>query len=404
MKLFLLLALAPLLAAAVPARAVSSVEGAVEDGAVLFDGSGRYAKAVSPDAAPEDRARLLADFKKQVTINDHGNPAEREALDSMLARMMESPSAREVAARFIAADARVELTLEDIPGSTIATVDGKKTLWGTRGLTETNKVPPRVVLNKFFMQYDRDYGIGTLAHETLGHALEAQTSGDVGRAYLYNTNEEENARMIGWLVRTELEVKPEPEIWQYMESPEANRESLKMASVYYALTLTSEEMKDPAPQYTKRLAAAEKSLKGLDGKVEKYEEWKKLLAHFVNDHKMDAASFQSRKDDIENALKAIPSSKKNFEGIKKALQGQLTFFGTENGKQYLAALAVASEDEYFRKKDAVILERRERLAGLLQGTTQASTAPPPPAGQITWAQFTELVKKDKESCPFGGPK
>lgn len=403
LRLFLLLVLAQLAVAAVPARAASDLDDSAREGSVLFDGAGRYAAAVSPAAAPEDRARLLADFKKQIVMNDHGNPAERAALDSMLARMMDSPTAREVAAKFVEEGARVEISLEDIPGSTIATVEGKKTLWGTRGFTETTKVPPRVVLNKYFMENERDYGIGTLSHETLGHAFEAQRAGPGLRGlYLYNTDEEENARMIGWLVRTELEVKPEAEIWRYMESPEANAESLKMASVYYALTLTSEEMKDPVPAYEKRLADAGKALDQLAGRIEKYEEWKKIIAHLVNDHKMDPASFQSRRDDVENALKGIPKSQKNYADIKTALQGRLAYFRTEEGKQYLLALAAESENEYFKNKDAVILDRRGRLSGLLIGKPQESTAPPPLAGQITWQQLAELAKKDKESCSLGG--
>lgn len=403
LRLFLLLVLAQLAAAAVPARAASSLDESAREGSVLFDGAGRYAAAVSPAATPEDRAKLLADFKKQIVMNDHGDPAERAALDSMLARMMDSPTAREVAEKFVEEGARVEISLENIPGSTVATVEGKKTLWGTRGFTETWKVPPRVVLNKFFVENEKDFGIGTLAHETLGHAFEAQRAGpELGGLYLYNTDEEENARMIGWLVRTELEVKPEAEIWRYMESPEANAESLKMASVYYALTLTSEEMKDPVPAYEKRLADAGKALTQLNGRIEKYEDWKKIIAHLVNDHKMDSASFQSRRDDVENALKGIPKSQKNYTDIKTALHDRLAYFATDKGKQYLLALAAASESEYFKRKDAVILDRRERLSGLLIGKPQESTAPPPLAGQITWQQLADLAKKDKESCSLGG--
>ena len=405
LKLFLLIVLAPLLAFAVPARAASYPEEDAEQGSSMFDGMGRYSAAAAPAATVEDRAKLLAAFKKQIVINDHGIPAERAALDSMLARMMESPTAREVAAKFIKENAKVEITLENIPGSTIATVDGKKTLWGPRGMTETTKIPPRVVLNKFYMQYEKDFGVGTLAHETLGHAFEAQRAGDAlgGGIYLYNTDDEENARMIGWLVRTELEVKPESEIWGYMQDPEANRESLKMASAYYAVTITSEEMKDPVPVYEKRLIDADKELAKLNGKTEKYETWKKIVAHFTDVHKMDPASFRSRLDDIDNALKSIPATQKNLAAIKTALQGWLAFFPTADGKLYLGTLARESDNAYFKKKDAVILERRERLSGLLLGKPQ-ETAPPPPAGQITWEQLSELLKKDKESCFFGGPK
>ncbi len=383
-----------------------SLDADSAESSVLFDGAAESrAKAVAPSPAGADRERLEAEFRKQIVIDDHGDPAERKALDSMISRLLESASARELAAKFIKEDAKIELSFEDIPGSVVATVEGRKTIWGTRGFTETTKNPPRVVLNKFFMQYERDFGVGTLAHETLGHAFEAQRAGgDLGGIYLFNTDEEESARLVGWLVRTELEVKPEAEIWNYLQSPEENRESLKMGSVYYALTLTSAEMKDPVPAYEKRISDADKALAQLNGRTENYEGWNRIVDHLVNKHKMDAASFQSRRDDIANALKAIPAGKERLSDIKAALRGRLAYFSTGEGKLYLDRLAKEADNDYFRQKDAVILERRERLSGLLLGTAPDTSPPPPLAGQITWQQLSELAKKDKDSCPFGGLK
>ncbi|MCX5791324.1 MAG: hypothetical protein NTY45_03770 [Elusimicrobia bacterium] len=400
-RLFLFLALAPLAVVAVAARAVADPEEAAQEGSVMFDGGSRYAAAASPQATAQDRAQLLAEFKKHIEMDDHGVPAERAAMDSMLAKMMESSTAREIAARFIKENARVKFSLGEIPGSTVVTVDGQKTVWGTRGYTQVDKNPPCVVMNKLYMQEGVEPGAGTLAHEMLGHALEKQLAGGLKDVYVYNTDEEENARLIGWLVGAELNFKPDDETWAYMQNPDENREYIKLMSPYYSLTLTSEEMKDPVPLYKKRFATAEKELKKIPETEKNRRNWAKIVDHFVNIHKMDAASFQTIRENISNGLKYLPVARGNLEQIKEALQERITFFESEEGRAFLAKLAKEADGEYFRQKDAVILERRERLAAQLAGKTQESFRTPPAVGQVTWDQLVELWKGEKKSCASG---
>ena len=373
------------------------------ENAAFFDGAAKYrAEAANPSPAAEDKARLVAEFKKQIIFNDHGNPAERAALESMISRMMDSPTAREIAVKFIKEDAKVAFSFEDIPGSTVVTVDGRKNIWGTRGYTSVNKNPPAVVMNKLYMQEGMSAGEGTLAHEMLGHAFEKNLAGDLESVYKYNTDEEENARLIGWLVATELNAAPEEETWAYIQNPDKDREYIKMMSPYYSLTLTSSEMKDPVTFYKKRLADADKALKRLPKSIKNNREWGEIVNHFVNKHTMDPASFQTIREDIDNSLKYIPVAQKNLEKIKEALQERITYFAGKEGKAFLRKLAIDSDNEYFKQKDAVILERRERLAGLLRGKTQESFKTPPAVGQVTWDQLAELWENDKKTCPSAG--
>jgi len=397
-RLFLFLALAPLAVVTVAARAMADPEEETAEGSAMFDGATRYEAAVSSGATAEDKAQLLAEFKKHVEIIDHGVPAERTALESMLARMMESSTAREIAVRFIKNDAKVKLTFEDMPGSTVVTEDGKKAVWGMRGRTEVDKVPPRVVMNKLYMQDGVEPAYGTLAHEMLGHALEKQLAGDLTRVYIYNTDEEENARLIGWLVTAELGLKPDSETWAYMQNPDENRDYIKLMSPYYSLTLTSDEMKDPVPLYKKRMADADKALKRIPRTAQNRRDWAKIIDHFVDKHKMDPAAFQTIREDISNGLKYAPVSEANLTNIKAALQERLTFFGTEEGKAFLKKLAKAADSDYFKQKDATILERRERLAGRLAGKTPDSFRTPPAVGQITMEQLAKLWEDDKKNC------
>ena len=403
-SLLLLLALAPLTAVAAAAQGAPSPESAAAESSVLFDGASRYATAASPQATPEDKAQLLAELKKHVAMDDHGVPAERDAMDSMLARMMDSPTARELAVKFIKEDAKVKFTLEDMPGSTVVTVDGKKAVWGTRGFSSIDKAPPTVVLNKLFMQPDVDTGAGTLAHEMLGHTFEKQrTSGDLDGVYQYNNDEEENARLIGWLVEAELNLKPDDETWAYMQDPDANTEYIKMMAPCYALTLTSEEMKDPVPVYTRRLADADKVAQNAVRNAKFRSNWTLIIGHFVGvSHKMDPAAFEARKEDIATGDKYFPIAQDNIKKIKEALQERITYFSSDEGKQFLAKLAKEADSDYFQKKDAQIMERREKLSGLMLGKTPDSFRAPPAVGQITWDQLVGIWEKDKNlPCASG---
>jgi hypothetical protein len=375
------------------------------DGSVLFDGADKYqAIAANPSPAAEDKAQLAAELKKHIIFNDHDNPSERTALDSMISRMMDSATAREIAVKFIEADAKATISLEERPNSTVVTVDGKKTIWGSRGYTSYRKNPPAVVLNKFYMQYDSDFGISVLAHEMLGHAFERQRAGDALKEIrYYNQDEEENARLVGWLVATELAVKPEDEIWSYMQNPDESMAAIKFWAPDYAITLTSEEMKNPVPVYKKRLAKVEKSLATLSKVAERDKLLIKSVDHFVNEHKMDPASFRTIRSDIENDINDLPREQKTLTAVRDALRRNLTDFSTSDGKIFLKQLTKAANSDYFKNKDAMIIERRKRLEGLLLGKTQASFRTPPETGQITWDQFSDLIKKDGK-CALGRGK
>lgn len=388
-----------------------SLEADSEKNAVLFDGASRSrAKAGKPPhaagaAKDKDRERLAAQFKEQLTIDDHGDTAERAAIDSMISRMMESATAREMAAQFIKDDAKAVLSFEELPGSTVVTEEGEKTFWGPRGQTYLDGKPPKVQLNKLFLQYDRDTGIGTMSHELLGHALERQRGGDALRPVQYlHKNEEENARLIGWLVRTELDVKPADEIWAYVQNPDNYMESLKLQSLDYSITLTGEEMADPVPVYEKRLAEADKLLGRLSEVPNSCAIWTGLIDHLVSKHNMDPASFKTISDDINNTLASLPAQQKKVGVIKEGLQVRVAAFKTPAAKEFLEALAKVPDDDYFKRKDAVIKERRARLETLLLGRTRESVKTPPAPGQVTWKELSELRQREKSSCPFGGVK
>lgn len=389
---------------ALPFLRAGDLEADFAKNAALFDGvAKRPPKAAPPPPAAEDKERLTTEFKKRLTIDDHGSSEERAALDSMISKMMESATAREVVAKFIKEDAKAKLSLKEIAGSIVVTVGGNKTFWGPLGMTDHSENPPAVELNKLLMQYDRDLAPGTLAHELLGHAFERQRAGETLKiVQYYNTNEEENARLIGWLVNAELKVKTGDDTWAYMQNPEENIQAIKMMHPAYAIGLTTEEMKDPVPVYERLIADADKRSGLLRQKSKEYAGWSKVIDHFVNSHKMDPASFQAIRDDISNTLESIPAEQQTLETITATLRKYIASFSSAEGKMFLEKLAKESDSDYFNRKDAVIKERRKRLEGLLLTRTPNTSSPPPPVGQLTWQQFKELRETDKDSCPFGG--
>lgn len=190
-----------------PHITAQGVEEAAAVSSTMFDGAGHYAPLVRvTGVSAQEKAVLLAELKTKVAIDDRGVPAEGAALNAMLARLMDSPTGRELAAKFIKEDARAVISFEVIPNTKILDVDGRKDFWTSGGYTATREDPPGVRLNQAYLEAKGEDAPGTLAHELFGHALERKRAERFGVAasYLYNQNEEANAGLIGWTVHAEL--------------------------------------------------------------------------------------------------------------------------------------------------------------------------------------------------------
>jgi hypothetical protein len=350
-----------------------------------------------------DRETLREELKKRIDFDDHGNPAERAGYEALLSRLMESPTARAEAERFVKADHRIAFAFEKMDGTTIATVDGRQVVWGTRGVTRMNKVPPEVAVNSAFLEHDKDMGVGTFAHETFGHAASANSlSGGDAAANLFMITEEENARLIGWLVRTELSVPPESEIWAYASDPEDAMRKLAMAHPYYSLQLTTDELRDPVPVYRERLVLVEERIASIPAQEENVARWGRIVDHFVDKHKMEASTFRNIRDSLENSRKSLPNTKKTYTEIRDVLTKRTAYFLSDKGKAALELLRESASSPFVAERDAAIMENRRKLEDLLAGNTPESLKPPPMAGQVTWDQLREMRRQDLEHCEFGG--
>lgn len=396
--LFLLLSLATL--ASAPSRALD-LEGSAEEGSVLFDGGGRYERAASENPAPEDRAALLAALKERINIDDHGVPAERAALDSLLARLMESKTARELSVQFIQEDAKIDLSFEEIPNTRIFTVDGVKVFRTSGGHTHTTAVPPQVHLNKAYLEARQKDAPETLAHEMLGHALERKKAERFGvqDVYLYDQDEEANAGLVGWTVGAELGNNVENGwAWVYMQNPADYHKRLKTNLPYYAGTLSTEEMKDPLSAYSSRLADIHKLLPRIPIRRERYGILMKVTAHLPEPpHNMEASSFLTVREEISASIDTLPGNEQNLNEIKSYLEKRIFAYSGEKGRARQEDLEAKSKSDYFKEKQKAMEERRQVLSGLMLSKPNRTPEPPKRPGQCTWDQLETIWGEHQKS-------
>lgn len=398
---FYLLALAALLLLAPGRAALAQLEADSIAAGALFDGEGKYTGTASEAGnSAEGKARLLAALKTRVTINDRGNPAEGERLNTILSRVLDSPTGRQLAVEFLQEGARAEISFDIIPNTQVFELNGKKTFWTSGGHAHTTSNPPQVHLNEAYMQAKPEDAPVTMAHELFGHTLERKRAERYGvqDSYIFNQNEEANAGLVGWTVGAELGYKIDNGwAWIYMANPEDYHKRLKTNLAYYAGTLSTEEMKDPLPVYQERLAGTEALILRLPVKKEQNEAWQKIIAHLVELHKMAVEAFQTLKENIKAVLDTIPGDVARLGDIRDYLKRLIAKIAAPGGQAWVDTLKSESENEYFKERERVMSERAEALGAMMLGKTWESEQPPGRPGQTTWAQLKEMWKAEQAS-------
>ena len=376
------------------------LDAAAQAGAQRFDGASRYPTVSKPLPSAQDKAQLLTEFKKHVTINDRGVPAEGAALNAILTRLMDSPTARELAGQFIKEDAKAVISFEELPDTRIIEANGKKEFYNTGGHLHQNTNPIiKVDLNSAYLIVQRHWGSPeqTLAHELLGHALEKARAKRYGVADVnyYNLNDEANAGLVGWTVDAELGRHiANPLAWTYMADPDDYLNQVKLSASCYAPMLSSEEMKDPQAAFKERLADADELLANIPVKKKNNETWLRIIEHLITVHKMDPAAFLTRKENLVGNLKTLPDTEAELRDIRQSLEQLIAKCNGQNGAAWIASLKAGLNSAFFRQQDQEMQKHRQLLAGLMLGKTEQSEAPPDRPGQLTWDQLKELWEKD----------
>lgn len=385
-------------------------------GTLEFDGAARREAGVAnpgsagptegPSAGSAEDPPLLREVLARVKIAEDGDPRAAAALRGALRDALRTPTGREVAEDFVALNASAEIRLEKLSGS-LLTINGRKILSGVRGEHRNNEGKSVVVVNRMFLDADPEISsremAGTLAHELFGHALEEQRAARANfpRAALNRyRGDEANARLVGWLVRTELGAPlSDGGMWTYTTNPEAFHRGLARIDPYYAQTLSASEMSDPLPTLNARLKTARGRRADLTADAIEMRKWSFVIEHFVTKHGIERRRFESANQDASDFLELErPRLNQDSDEIVAALQERIDFYGTPKGREQLRQFSDASGSDFIRASEARLARYRARLKFKMEGRKRESLVPPLP-DQIDFEALEKLYQDDVRDNP-----
>lgn len=405
--------LAPLLPAvllALPPRArAQGAPGEVQfDGARVHAGAVADAPAAATPASPQDAA-LLDSLLMRVQLRADSNPAAGDALRDALAAIIRTKTGGDLARAFVAENARASVGFGEVDGSSVVVENGIRVMNGSGGYTQTEKVPPSVVLNRDYLDTDPNYRrveiARVLAHEMLGHGFERQrveASGLSTDALYYYRADEGNASMVGWLVQAELGGKLiNGNMWNYLSTPEKFYQEIELQTPYYATTLSAAQMLDPLPVWRDRLGrlGEERASFDEDEKAEKH--WKLVIQHFVVSYGIDASRFSNLSQDIDYMLATyLPAARARLTETDADLRATIARATGPEGAKLLDEMRAAGASDYVASMERRMDSNAARLRAEV-GDKQPETAAPPDPRQITWAQLAQMWADEPPSAKAG---
>jgi hypothetical protein len=423
--------IAPLPAAAIPVGALPdralplAAKGATSN--LNFDGGAARggdirgpptgSVAAGSGAAP-DPAVLQAQFLTRLVFK--GNKQEREALSEAVTTLLKTRTGRDLAAQFVSERAAAEVTLATMENSATVMEKGRKVLSGTAGLTDTDKDPPKIELNRVYLETDPEYRrvalAGTLAHELFGHALEAQRAKKAGipHAALYHYRGDEiGSRLIDWLVQTELAGKSvEGDPKEYLDDPEGYYRGLLTVDPYYIVTMSPAEMKNPLTtlRARRKLLVADAASTAAD--IKEQEEWRPVIAHFVSAHRIAKARFAPAEDELNAFLTWAYGHQKKIAGIRESLERVIKSWSSPEGAKEMKQVIDAGGSPYMSRLEAAAASRARELrrlrADVLSGRAPSSviempdiviTAPRAGGPPIDLTELSRMHQEDMKKNP-----
>lgn len=361
-----------------------------------FDGAAKHGGDVRgpPDSltggghAAAARGELQAQFISRLTFN--GDRQEREAMSAAVASILATPTGRELAAQFVKERATAEIGMKTIPNTSTKEEDGKKILSGTAGSTDTDAKPPKVRLNRVFLDTDPEYRrvalAGTLAHELFGHAFEAQRAAKAGFphvAQFHYRGDEIGSRLIDWSIQTELVGKVlDDNPRNYLKSPESYHRDLLTADAYYVTTLSPAEMRNPVGTLRGRRKLVAAQAAATEAEIRELEAWRPVIVHFVKDHHVAKERFKPAEEEITSSLTDLYGARKTIVEVRDTLEDKIREWSTADGASDRKELIKAADSPYLRGFEDNLRRRERALRRLLadpkKGRTIASDLEMPP--------------------------
>ena len=363
------------------------------------------AKPAAQPAAAGASAGLAERLLQQVDLA--GDPAQKTALRDAVNMMLATPTGRQLAEEFVATGAQARVSFTAYPNTQVLEVNGKKTLYGIYGTTGTSQEVINVSLNQDFLKTDRAFYqhhlAPVLAHELLGHGLEAVKAKKAGVWQTYNTyyrENETNARLVGWSVEAELGGKIHTaDMFSYLRDPEAYHKSLQITLPYYSTVMSPAEGRDAAGTLAARLQRTKEELGKIPGYIASWESWLPIAEHFIAAHKLARDSFRSLLEQIDNmSKKYLPSRIEVLKGIVAHLESSLTRFQGQGGAAASRGLKTDFSKGFFAGEEARVKSNREHLEVLLKGRSYEPFSPPP-SGQVSLEKLREMYTQDKKDHP-----
>jgi hypothetical protein len=378
--------------------------GGFEAGVKGTPAPGGVAAAGAPTA--EQNAELLQNLRAQLTFTPNPDPRAGPAMTAALEDLIKTPTGREIALQFVATGSKATVEFGEVDHSGTVVVNGRRVLQASGGHTVTAEHPPRVVLNKDYLDTDPDFRrvnmADTLGHELFGHGFEQQRSEKAGISFNvvnHYRGDEANAGLIGWLVGAELGGPLDNgHMWNYLADPQRYHDGLNTNLPYYSTTLSTAEMRAPVATLESRVAGIETERAHAAKYVAEMTGWRPVIEHFVKVHKMDRALFSSITESIDAAVKWGAAHDATLTEIKTYLTSTIAEWKKPESAPVRAEFLAASTSPYLQESEERLAARRERLRGLTAGRKPEPTVPPVP-GKLTWEDLYKMNQDDRRDNP-----
>jgi len=363
--------------------------------------------------APRDA--MLARLLQRVRLEDGGVPGRHATMTRAVARMLQAPTGRALAERFIVEDTPAVIRFEAFEGSRIYTANGRKIFHAPRALTGWQEDHIDVRLNLDYLGTDDEFQEQdlppTLAHELLGHGLWSARAARESAllAILHHELNEENARLVGWRVDFELDGRfEEIGAWAYLADPSGFLRYLKLRHVLYALTWSTAELGRPRETLEERSQAAQAKRDALRTRLANHLSWNAVIDHFVLLHGV----VETRMCGLRNYMADAADSYHGEIAVLDTLIAEVDaaverMIAEPDGcsERYLRQVATYPLiADLQREVDHNARRLREQVRGTLatpdlrnDGSVQMDEDSGP--DQITFAQLLEMYRQDREEHP-----
>jgi len=386
-----------------------------------------FLRSLSPELSDEDFAKipepagvllpgpvspadpLAARLRARLVLDDGGDALAREALDMALRRLLESPSARELAEELVRLGATVKVSFAEMDHSLVAERGGRKFLLGYGGTSTHGTGGAWVKLNRDYLKTDTAFLLrdlpATLGHELLGHALGAARAETAGVDFAWDRwrGDELTAGITGWLIAAELGAVPnDAHMWRWLEDPEQYYREMHLAGGYYARTFSPAEAADPARAFRERLARVEDALKILDDRSAEAVDWNKVIDHFISEHREDPRRLALVRAELNNAAKPVEIAveRERLAAVRRELIEASVALNSPVGKARQDSVAAGLTNPFFVEAESRVRLLGDRLRAAVARAPKAAARDPE---DFTAEALLELYRKDLRENPSHWP-